>query len=655
MEKLKVTFLPIERSFASEKAESILEIAIKAGIHINASCGGTGACGKCRVKVVEGISSSPSHPAISAEEYRDGVRLACMTIPESDVVVEIPLESQVDRSALRRRRQTPHILSVSGTDGALSPWKIDPPVIRKYCELPLPTLDDNISDLGRVIRELKRFPGIDALSADPGVFGKIGKTLRESDWKVTVTISWTGEKWTILQLEQGDKEGGSYAMAIDIGTTTVCAQLFRTEGRGAEPPFDQTSPGDELSIVAELSDYNDQISFGEDVISRIMYSRKKGGLRRLRDAVVKTINGLIGEILLKSGVAPGEITHVVLAGNTTMTHLVLGIDPRYIMLSPYTPAAISFPPANAKVLGFDIAGWAPVFIYPCVSSYVGGDIVSGVMGSGMFQREEVTLFMDVGTNGEIVLGNREWLMCTSCSAGPAFEGGGITFGMKAGRGAIEQVRINPTTYEPMIITIGKAKPVGICGSGLIDLVAELLDAGLIEQNGKFRRDLPTKRLREGGSGWEYVISYAGETQIMRDIVITEPDMDNLIRAKAAMYGGCKVLLEGAGMTFGNLDRVIVAGGFGHYISLEKAQAIGLLPELPFDRFLFIGNGSLLGARLVSLSRGFMNEAERVAAMMTNIELSNNKNFMDEYVAAMFLPHTNESEFTVARNGRRKTT
>ncbi len=327
-----------------------------------------------------------------------------------------------------------------------------------------------------------------------------------------------------------------------------------------------------------------------------------------------------------------------------MTHLLLGVDPKYIMLAPYTPTATFFPPVRARNLGIDLEDFIHAYIFPSVASYVGGDITAGVLGSGLFQREEVTLFMDIGTNGEIVLGNKDWLTCASCSAGPAFEGGGIQFGMRAGKGAIEQVRINPTTFEPMILTVGKTKPMGICGSGLIDVVAELLEAGLISQNGKFERDARTPRIREGESGFEYVLSYAHETKLGKDIVITEVDFDNLIRTKAAIYAGCRVLLESVGLTFSDVDRVIIAGGFGHYINLEKAIAIGLLPELPLDKFLFVGNGSLLGARLLSFSQGFLREAERIARMMTNIELSNAPRFMDEFVAAMFLPHTDEKAF-----------
>jgi uncharacterized 2Fe-2S/4Fe-4S cluster protein (DUF4445 family) len=308
------------------------------------------------------------------------------------------------------------------------------------------------------------------------------------------------------------------------------------------------------------------------------------------------------------------------------------------------PTANFVPPVRAINLGLGVKDHVFTYVFPCVASYVGGDIVAGVLGSGIFQKDEVALFMDIGTNGEIVVGNRDWLTCTSCSAGPAFEGGGIKFGMRAGKGAIEQVRVNPSTYEPMILTVGRTKPAGICGSGLIDIVAEFFEAGIIDQDGRFNRELPCSRIREGESGWEYVLSHAAETQIGRDIAITEVDLDNLIRAKAAIYAGCKILLDSVGLTFADVDKVIIAGGFGHSIDIEKAQTIGLLPDVSSDKFVFVGNGSLLGARLVSFSRDLHKEAERIARTMTNVELSNNPAFMDEFMAALFIPHTDERAF-----------
>jgi uncharacterized 2Fe-2S/4Fe-4S cluster protein (DUF4445 family) len=344
------------------------------------------------------------------------------------------------------------------------------------------------------------------------------------------------------------------------------------------------------------------------------------------------------------------VSHLVIAGNTTMTQLLLGLDPKYIREDPYVPTANFIPPVRAVHFGIDMGDHVHIYTFPMVASYVGGDIVAGILGSGIFQRETLTLYMDIGTNGEIVLGNKDWLASDSCSAGPAFEGAGVKFGMRATRGAIEEVSINHRTYDPMIVTIGRTKPIGICGSGLIDAVAELLETGVIDPNGKFRTDLPTDRIRKGSDGCEYVLAWKEETGINEDIVLTEIDTENLIRTKAAIYAGCKVLLESVGLGFKDLEQVIIAGGFGRHLDLEKAIFIGLLPELDIDKFLFVGNGSLLGARLLSFSKNLLKETERIALMMTNLELSNHPTFMNEFIGAMFLPHTDSSAFpqTTAR-------
>jgi uncharacterized 2Fe-2S/4Fe-4S cluster protein (DUF4445 family) len=279
-----------------------------------------------------------------------------------------------------------------------------------------------------------------------------------------------------------------------------------------------------------------------------------------------------------------------------------------------------------------------------VASYVGGDIVSGILGSGVFQKEELTLYMDIGTNGEIVLGNRDWLACAACSMGPAFEGGGIKHGMRADLGAIEGFSINPLTLEPMLITVGRLKPRGLCGSGLISVLAGLLDACVIDPRGKFYRDLGSQRVRPGRFGYEYVLAWAGDSGIGQDIVITEVDVENLVRAKGALFAGCLTLLESLNQTFQDLDRIIIAGAFGRYINLEKGKQIGLFPDIPVEKFHFLGNGSLLGGRLVCLSTGMLKEVERIAKMMTNVELSDNSSFMDKYMAALFLPHTDNRQF-----------
>jgi uncharacterized 2Fe-2S/4Fe-4S cluster protein (DUF4445 family) len=644
MAKYKIKFLPIDRTCLSENGETVLEAAMKSGIHINASCGGNASCGKCRIKVLEGNAPSPHHSEVSELDYDAGIRLACMTTPHTDMTIEVPLESQVDRIALKRRSKATFILSASDAGELVTGWDMDPAVYKRYIEFEPPSIEDNISDLGRLARALKVKYGIDGISVDFKALLKFSGVLRDAGWKVTVTIVQTGEGHKLINVEPGNTEGKNYSIVIDIGTTTVCAQLLDLTGCSVFKLKAETDNNRDLCTPAESSDYNAQISYGEDVISRIMYSQKQGGLKKLQEVVIGTINGLIKELIEISGVNADHISHLVFAGNTTMTHIVLGLDPKYIMLSPYTPTATIFPPVRAETLGINVKNHVHVYVFPCVASYVGGDIVAGVLGSGVFQRDRTTLFMDIGTNGEIVLGNKDWLVCASCSAGPAFEGGGIKFGMRAGKGAIEQIRINPSTFEPMALTIGRVKPAGICGSGLIDLVAELIEVGLIDRNGKFKRDSQTKRIREGDSGYEYVVCYISETCIDRDIVITEVDISNLMRAKAAIYAGCKVLLDNVGLAFKDIDMVIISGGFGHYIDLEKAQIIGLLPGLPLKKFIFVGNGSLLGARLLSFCKGFFNETEKIARTMMNVELSNNNKFTDEYIAAMFLPHTNQEEF-----------
>ncbi len=643
-DRVKVRFLPFEREVEVDKGRNLLDIAMDVGIHINASCGGAGSCGKCKVKVRGRVESKKS-PKIQDWEWDEGWRLACQTTVQGDVEVFIPIESQIERSFLKKEIEAEvHVLSAKTLKELVKGWEIDPAVYKKYVELPPPTLDDNLADLERVIRELKK-EGVDKItSPDYNVIKKMPRLLREADWKVTTTlVSLKSGFQKLINIEKGNTEERNYSIVIDLGTTTVFGQLLNLRKCKVE----EIPSCEEGAILAEASDYNAQISYGEDVITRIIYSQKPGGLQRLQEVVVNTINGIIDELLSMTGIGREEISHMVIAGNTTMTQLFLGVDPKYIREEPYVPTAVFFPPVRAKDVGINLGDHVYIYVFPCVASYVGGDIVAGVLGTGIFQRDEVTLFLDIGTNGEIVLGNKDWLVCDACSAGPAFEGGTIKYGMRATRGAIEKVLIDPFTYEPTIMTIGRAKPKGICGSGMIDALAEMLKAKIIDQNGKINRDLPTDRIRpvEGSENqYEYVLAWAPQTAIGRDITITEVDIENLMRTKAAIYAGCKILVDKVGLTFDAVDRVIIAGGFGKHIHLENAILIGLLPELPHEKFMFVGNSCLLGTKLLSFSKKLMEEAERIASMMTHIELSADRSFYDEFVAALFLPHTNFDYF-----------
>jgi uncharacterized 2Fe-2S/4Fe-4S cluster protein (DUF4445 family) len=425
-------------------------------------------------------------------------------------------------------------------------------------------------------------------------------------------------------VEPGDTTQRHFALAVDIGTTTVWVQLLDL-AQGA--------------IIGHAADYNAQMSYGDDVITRIVFSQKEQGLAKLQKSVVATINQVMHRLLKQYKLSVDEISHMTVAGNTTMTHLFYGIDPKYIRLAPYTPTAGRVPLVRARDLGLEVPEHVHVYSVSSVSSYVGGDIVAGVLASGLYKDSKLTLFIDIGTNGEIVIGNQHWLACAACSAGPAFEGGGIRFGMRATSGAIEDASINPETFEPMIITIDMVKPKGICGSGLINILAALMEAGLVLPNGKFRDDLPTPRVRLGEDGREYVLAMAPDTQSGQDISISEADIDNLMRAKGAMFAGYLTLLENVGLKLQDLEQVILAGAFGNFINIDNAIAIGLLPDLPRDHFQFVGNASLLGATLLAFSRDLLQEERRVAEMMTNFELSETPGYMNQYIAALFLPHT----------------
>ena len=645
MEKNTVRFLPADEKVDAVQGDILLDIAMDAGIHINAACGGEGACGKCRVIIQSGEVSSKENSAISPEDYEKGYRLACQTTVKGDVEVFVPEESQLDKTSVkgaRVREQTGrHIVSQEIEKLVGGAW-YNPALKKFFVELDPPTLDDNASDLSRLLRALKQQHSLENISIDFLLLQKLSRSLREAAWKVTVTIVQTrlesqlGEhqmrgsrRPKMISVEPGDTTDKHYSVVMDIGTTSLWGQLLDLNSR---------------ETLAEASAYNPQISFGDDVITRIVYSQKPEGLEKLQQVVVESLNTIIDELVEKAGIERGYISHITAAGNTVMTQLLVGLDPKYIRETPYTPTANFVPPVRAMRIGLNVSDYVYLYTFPLVASYVGGDIVSGVLSSGMYQRKELTLYIDIGTNGEIVVGNADWLMTASCSAGPAFEGGGLRCGMRATAGAIERFHINPDTLEPMIVTIDKVKAKGICGSGAINILAEFLETGVLDQNGKYNRTCSTKRIREGQDGFEYVLAYKEETGAEEDVVITEADIDNLIRAKAAMFAGYQSLLAKLDLTFKDLEKVIIAGAFGDFIDLDKAITIGLLPEIPKDHYIFIGNGSLLGAKLISLSNELLDDGERIARKMTNIELSEDNSFMDKYMAGMFLPHTDETLF-----------
>ena len=630
----KVKFLPHGREVEVDVGTPVIRAALLAGVHINASCGGNGICGKCRVKIEKGSVKGGISEKLSKEDIDEGYRLACLSEVLEDLDVRVPIESEIDESVLNIQASPRKRAAIKQID--LIDFKEKdmflPPVEKRYLELPPPTHEDNSADVTRLVNFLKLKHNEHRLEVDFSVIKKIARVLRESDFKVTATLARSVRedgKTRILNVQPGDTTNRNFAIAVDIGTTTIYGQVL------------DLNSGD---VLAEYGDFNAQMSYGEDVINRIVYAEKGNGLEELNQAVLRTINKVIGKIMKKSGVSHDEISTITLAGNTTMTHLFLKLDPRYIRRAPYVPTCTLYPPLNARELGLEVGEHVIALLFPSVSSYVGGDIVAGIMGSLVYKEPELTLYVDIGTNAEIVIGNKDWMACAACSAGPAFEGGGMKFGVRAEKGAIEDFSIDPVTLEPMVFTIGNKKPIGICGSGLITTVATLFEVGVIDNRGKFNRDLDTPRIRQKDGIWEYVLCWADESGIDRDITLQEPDIDNLIRAKGAIYSGCMTLLKEVGLSISDLDRIIIAGGFGSYIDLEKAITIGLLPEMDTSKITYLGNGSLLGAKMSSLNNQIRRDVVEVVKKMTNFELSETPSYMDNYVASLFLPHTDLNLF-----------
>jgi len=634
MNKHKILFLPHNRKITVEHGENLIRAAMEAGVHINASCGGEGVCGKCRVVIEDGNVEGGVTEKLDRDDIEKGYRQACLSDVVGDLVVRIPIDSEVDASVLNLQktpRRTARIWEMN-LEELKDRGLFMPPMEKKYLERPEPTHQDNLSDVTRLISFLKAQYNEHRMVVQLPVIQKISDILREDHFKVTATLArpvHSGRKTNIINVQAGNTCDRNYAIAVDVGTTTIYGQLI------------DLITGD---VLAQFGDYNGQISYGEDVISRIMYAGKPGGLEKLHNVVISTINKLIKKMVKKARIDPDEISTITMAGNTTMTQLMLKVNPKYIRLSPYVPTSTLYPPIKAVDLGLTLGDHVTALVYPAISSYVGGDIVAGVMGSGMYRTEELTLLMDIGTNAEIVIGNKDWLACASCSAGPAFEGGGVKFGMRAGKGAIEDFSMDPVTFEPMNITIGNVRPKGICGSGLIIIAATMFEMGVIDNRGKFNRDLKTPRIRQNDGIYEYVLAWKHETQIDKDIALTEPDLDNFIRAKGAIYSGCMTLLEEVGLKMQDIDRIYLAGGFGSFVDLEKAMVIGLLPEIDTDRIRFIGNGSLMGAKMSCLTNRIRKDVVEVTKRMTNFELSETLSFMDNYVAALFLPHTDMDQF-----------
>ena len=614
--------------------DNLLELARRANVAIDAPCSGNGSCGKCRVKLIEGeVESIPSRH-ISDEEYNAGWRLSCNCKVVSDCTVLVPDIASAYQSRMK-------------TADLSSPKEI---AIFEDCQTQLkesgiaftnhfrsvvvtmaePTLDDTMPDVERLQWAVSAELGVETVKVPYAVMVKLASTLREHNFTVCVKGEVRGDAFQCMEIS-GPEDTAIVGCAIDIGTTTVTMVLTDLETG---------------KLLAKGSSGNGQIRFGADVINRIIESGRPGGKKKLQDAIIKeTLTPIIANLCKTADISARSILRLCIGANTTMNHLLLGVDAEPVRMEPYIPSFFGWEGLLAGDLKLPANPLAPVLIAPNIGSYVGGDITAGTLASGIWDKDEMSLFIDLGTNGELVFGNRDFLMSCACSAGPAFEGGDISCGMRATDGAVEACVIDKDTMEPTMTIIGEPgqKPVGICGSGIIDIISELFRTGIINAKGLMSREGSRVKHDEHGMG-RYVLATAEESETGREVAINEVDIDNFIRAKGAIFSAIDTLLQSVDMTVDMIDTVYVAGGIGSGINMKNAVNIGMFPDVDIEKFKYIGNSSLTGAYAMVMSDAAIDKCHEVGANMTYLELSTYPGYMDSFVAACFLPHTDARLF-----------
>jgi len=637
--KYTVQFLPDKKEVKVNKGANLLACAMRAGIHLNSSCGGDGVCGRCKVIIEKGDYKTEPTGRLTKKEKEKGYVLACLITIQGDLTVKVPQESRLDIEGVSE--EDAKFLRLKGIYSKAeeadagkaiideSIYSHSPLATKLYLEMSAPTLTDSVSDLERLYRGIRKQKDVPIMQTGLSNIKRLGSLFRHSDWKVTVTLGKRNETTEIVMIEPGNASSKNFGIAFDIGTTTVTGQLVNLNTR---------------KILGTKATYNKQVAFGGDVISRIIFATEENGLERLHHAVIDNMNDIIKVLIHDHKVSLSDVMGVMCAGNATMMHLLLRVDPKFIRREPYVSTANFVPVVRAAETGIKIHPRGLLSCVPGVSTYVGGDITAGVVASGIADQDKTILLIDIGTNGEIVLGNREWLVCCSASAGPAFEGSGVACGMRATKCAVQRVKMKNKGKDIKLTTIKGGRPCGICGSGYIDILAELFKNGFINKDGKIDKSVKSDRIREGKNGPEFVVCFSKDSDSDEDIVITEADIENLKRSKGAIYSAAAILLKKVGLAFSDLDQIMIAGGFGTYIDVDKAVTIGLLPDIDRDKFKFIGNSSLIGSREILLSYEAMKKAEDTAKKMTYVELSAEPAYMDEYVASLFFPHTNTDKF-----------
>ena len=624
-------FQPSGRRGIIEAGKSLLEAAQELGVALESVCGGKHVCGKCRVRIEEGffaregLDSSRRHLSpfsaeeekfIGLQEREAGYRLACSAQLSGDVLVYLPEESRGQKQVIRKEVRD-------------LPFPLNPGVKACFAQLPPPTLEEPLGDFERLGRELKKQYGLEGLAIDFPALKALPQALRDGNWEVTALI-WMGRE--VLAVLPGGIEN-YYGLAVDIGTTTVAAYLCNLKnGR----------------VAAADSMMNPQVTYGEDVMSRISYAMQNPGegLRRMQEAIIGGLNELIRSVARAAGATPRDIFEMAVVGNTAMHHLFLGIHPLPLGLSPFPPALHRSLDIKARDLGMEIHPGANVHILPVEAGFVGADNVGVLIAETPYENQEITLLIDVGTNGELVLGNKERLLSCSCATGPALEGAHLQFGMRAAPGAIERVRIDPQTLTTRFKVIGldkwndecapgEVQARGICGSGIIEALAEMYKAGVLEKSGRFNSQVSSSKIRNQGKGREFILTRKEETAIGREITISIADVRAVQMAKGALHAGARVMMNRLGVK--RVEKVVLAGAFGSMIDRERALILGMFPDCGLENVYSVGNAAGDGARMALLSREKRAEADRIARQVEYVELTTDTDFTEEFVKAMPFP------------------
>ena len=622
----RVHFVPDGLTAEVEQGETVLAAAQKAGLYISSLCGGDGICGKCRVILRSGKIDSRPTTLLDRDEIRENYILACQSTVQGDLEIEIPPETRLEEGQILGDEDAERFGQLSLVEAAGFPYA---PLVRKYrLELDPPGMESPLGGHERLYQAIKAHEPKASLQTGFAVLRDLSRVLTDSGYDVTATVGRRGATTEVVQVEPGDTTASNFGLAIDIGTTTLVVQLVDLVA---------------ARIVDSEAKYNSQMKYGEDYIRRIMYATEHNALGEMQRLLVDDLNELIELLVRRNDIRLHDITCAACAGNTAMTHFFIGLDPGGIRREPYVPVANFVPPLRAAQVGLRINPRGLLYTLPNVAAYVGADITAGAVAIRLDEQDDLCLFIDVGTNGEVVLGNKEWMVCCSASAGPAFEGVGVEYGMRAARGAIERVHITPDC-EVQVETIGGRQPRGICGSGLLDLLAEMYRTGVLSRNGKFQGACAAKRLVEKNGSYQFVVVPREQSAVDDDIVITQADVSNLIRSKAAIYAAISTLVKAVDVEMEAIKHIYLAGGFGNYLDIGNAITLGMLPDVPPDRVHFVGNTAIAGARAALLSEDALQRIEHVARMMTYIDLMSNPKYMNEFVSANFIPHTDVERF-----------